>query len=127
MRGNRIDGEIQGDYYKTFTNQDGSKNNIGRLARFSPFYVRGLYFSLATIVQVSRCILSANMFTSGDPTDGYGISLFLNASPVQQPELAVMGNIFTGGSTILPATRNLPDTTLDPYLQSWSFLNTIIG
>ena len=80
---------------------------------------------LVGILQVSRCVLSANMLTTGTPGNGYTPSLVLDDLPVQQAELAVMGNVFTGRVLIEPE-RNLNNTNIPPAVATWEFLNTII-
>ncbi len=80
---------------------------------------------LVGILQVSRCVLSANIFNTGTTGGDYSPSLTLDDLPVQQAELAVMGNIFTGRVLIEPE-RNLNNTNIPAAVATWEFLNTII-
>ena len=127
MTGNRIDGEIQAsdfNFAKSANPIEYLRASSGVLLTASAPALRAFIF-LAVIVQVSRCVVTSNMLTNGNPTDGYGGSLYLNDIPVQQAEIAVMSNVFAGGTVIRPL-RNLTNTNVDPILLTWNFLNTII-
>jgi hypothetical protein len=127
MTGNRIDGEIQAsefNFAESANPVEYLRASSGALLTASAPALRAFTF-LAVIVQVSRCVVTSNMLTNGNPTDGYGPSLYLNDIPVQQAEIAVMSNVFAGGTVIRPF-RNLTNSNVDPILLTWNFLNTII-
>ena len=72
---------------------------------------------------VSRTVITSNMFTNGNNSTGaYGQCLFVANSTVQEPFVTIMSNLFAGYISV--PTRNISDTTLDAYAQSWNFLNT---
>ena len=84
-----------------------------------------VFYYLVTIVSVSRAVVSANLVTNGNFTDGFGLSLYLNDNLVQKAGISVMSNTLAGRMSIVPA-RNLGDSNLDALMQSWNFLNTIV-
>ncbi len=82
---------------------------------------------LVEILQVSRCVVTSNMLTTGTIEDDFGACFVLDDFPVQQAELAVMSNVFTGRVLINPQ-RDLSYASNLPYdVTTWAFLNTIIG
>jgi hypothetical protein len=129
MSGNRIDGELTFSDYNfakdagldTFRNVDittlDTAETLAEVLRAFAF--------LVVILRISRCLVTSNMLTTGNPTDGYGPSIFLNDALVQQAEIAVMSNVLTGSCLIVPG-RNLASTDIAAVLQTWQFLNTII-
>lgn len=133
MTANRIDGEILADVGNGLGG-DGSllggdaaqKDRAGEVA--GPSFINyglNMYFCLVVIVSVSRVVVSANLVTNGNFTDGFGPSLFLNDALTQKPIISVMSNTLAGRTSIVPA-RNITDSTLDALLRSWNFVNTII-
>ncbi|HEX8811920.1 MAG TPA: malectin domain-containing carbohydrate-binding protein, partial [Terracidiphilus sp.] len=125
MTGNRIDGEIvENSDFATFGTAQKAQTDTN-LAAFAIAFVPGVFYYLVTIVAVSRAVVSANMVTNGNFTDGYFPSLYLNDRAVQQAIISVMSNTLAGRISIFPQ-RNLNDTNLDAFTQSWNFLNTIV-
>jgi hypothetical protein len=140
LTGNRIDGEIQ--EYKYFANSEFSQQaapntasktvprahtNLVTGANFvsTYFFNPGYFTALVTVSAVSRAVITSNMLTNGNYSDGYNECLVVYNSTVQQAFLTVMSNVFAGYIAV-PA-RNLSDTTLDSTLQSWAFLNTTLN
>ena len=125
MTGNRIDGEIvENSDFATFGAAQKTHADLN-LAAFEAAYIPSVFYYLVTIVAVSRAVVSANMVTNGNFTDGYFPSLYLNDRSVQQAIISVMSNTLAGRISVFPP-RNLNDTNLDALAQSWNFLNTIV-
>lgn len=118
MTGNRLDGEITVD--SEFAAYTGDFANITHIA-FNP----RPFLALVLLEQVARAVFTSNLLTNGNPTDGYGISLYLNSAQTLNPSIAVMSNVFSGNPIILPA-RNLATADIAAILKSWNFLNTIV-
>jgi len=126
MTANRIEGEIVAN--STFANIDGAQGaetNLNREAVSVIGYFPSMYYYLVIVVSVSRAVVSANLVTNGNFTDGFGPSLYLNDDLVQQAVISVMSNTLSGRLLVVPG-RNINDSTLDAYAQSWNFLNTIV-
>ncbi len=127
LTGNRISGEIQGfnDFAQltnaSFAQGKAAAPESGKFSRYTP----GIFSSIVAVIAVSRAVVTSNLITNGNFTDRYGESLILDDSLVQLAAVAVMSNVFGGGILVSPA-RNLNDSNLDGFVQSWNFLNTII-
>ena len=123
MTANRIDGEISED--DDFNSLTGAGQVRGGLNEAIIVNAPSVFYYLVTIVSVSRAVVSANLVTNGNFTDGFGLSLYLNDNLVQKAGISVMSNTLAGRMSIVPA-RNLGDSNLDALMQSWNFLNTIV-
>jgi hypothetical protein len=117
MTGNRMDGLVGSG------NSDDAAflqltNIVGRAG--SP------YFSYtATIVQVSRCVVSGNMAMNEQTIRDANRSFCLNDAAVLSAQLMVVGNIFKGSIAVLPLGSASGNTV--PYsLDRWNNLNTVI-
>jgi len=82
------------------------------------------FVSLVTIGAVSRAVITSNMLTNGNSTSRYGECLIVANSTVQWPLLTIMSNLCSGFISV--PSRNISDSTLDAYAQSWNFLNTAL-
>jgi hypothetical protein len=92
---------------------------------------------IASIVDVSRCVVSSNQITyeSGTRQDvsRKGISFGLLDIGVPSTEIAITGNIFQGAIRILKNTRlglpilppRFPVNTVPSPMNLWEFLNTV--
>jgi hypothetical protein len=132
LTGNRIDGQIQRQFFaaedvaakspaavktraETFTS--------GNVSAFE-YYVSD-FLALVVVSAVSRTVITSNMLTNGNNSTGsYGQCLFVANNMVQEAFVTIMSNLFAGYISV--PTRNISDTTLDAYAQSWRFLNTTI-
>jgi len=140
LTGNRIDGEIyEYNYFgSSAVSRQAAANTALKTApkaqtsfvagaAFGNFYFfnPGDFTALVTVSAVSRVVITSNMLTNGNNTDGYNECLVVYNSTVQQAFLTIVSNLFAG--YIFVPSRKLSDTTLDSTLQSWAFLNTTIG
>jgi Family of unknown function (DUF6519)/Malectin domain len=134
LTGNRIDGQIERQYYYAAGNlaanaQAATKSRAEAapsetISAFE-FNVSG-FLALVAVSAVSRAVITSNMLTNGNSiTGGYGECLIVSNSSVEEAFLTIMSNLFAGFIDV-PA-RNINDSTLDSFAQSWDFLNTTIG
>lgn len=63
-----------------------------------------IFYCTVTIVQVSQCVISANMFLNTS-TD-VGLCFIAYDTPVATPELVTAGNLLKGGAGIFPAAAS---------------------
>jgi hypothetical protein len=133
LTGNRIDGQIQRQYY--FVAEDVEAKSQAtiktRAATFTPgnissfeYYVND-FMALVAVSAVSRSVITSNMLTNGNNSTGnYGPCLLVANSTAQEAVATIMSNLFAGSISV--PMRNISDTTLDAYAQSWNFLNTTL-
>lgn len=130
--GNRIDGQIQVDanfnnltFNETAATQEARANFVADVpTNIAAFYNPRVFYSLVMVNGLSRTVVTSNMVTNGNSSNGYGLSLVLYNNGVQQAAAVIMSNVFAGRFFV--PSRNLNDSTLDAFAQSWNFLNTVI-
>jgi hypothetical protein len=133
LTGNRIEGQIRRQYYYVADHlaaksqaavQTAAETVTSGNISVSDYYVSD-FQALVVVSAVSRTVITSNMLTNGDSSiDGYGQCLLVANSTVQQAFVTIMSNLFAGYISV-PA-RNISDTSLDAYAQSWNFLNTTL-
>jgi Family of unknown function (DUF6519)/Malectin domain len=130
LTGNRIDGQIQRQYY--YAAEDVAANSQAGVRAGAQTFTSGNisafeynvydFVALVAVSAVSRSVITSNMLTNGNNSIGHGPCLLVVNSTVQEAFVTIMSNLFAGYISV-PA-RNISDTTLDAYAQSWNFLNT---
>ena len=130
LTGNRIDGQIQRQV-RLAAEDITAKSRAAAKTQAETFHSGnvsafvGGFLGLVVISAVSRTVITSNMLTNGNNSTGsYGQCLFVANNTVQEAFITIMSNLFAGYITV--PTRNVSDTTLDAYAQSWNFLNTTI-
>jgi len=135
LTGNRIDGQIQQRYYYA-TKNVAAKSQAAAKTRAETFTSGGNisafdygvsdFVAIVAVSAVGRAVITSNMLTNGNYSTGsYGLCLLVDNSTVQEPFVTIMSNLFAGYISV--PTRNISDTTLDAYAQSWNFLNTTVN
>lgn len=83
------------------------------------------FFSVytAAIVLLTRCVVTGNMILN-EQIDGASFLLEVGSSPT--PEIMVSANVFQGRVTIQPP-RYPSASNVPPPMNSWDFLNTVMG
>ena len=133
LTGNRVDGVIQ---QRRFLDEEiatkstapkpaaGIRTDASISARVPIFeYYVNDFQALVAVSAVSRAVITSNMLTNGSASTSYGQCLIVANSGVSSAFLTVMSNGFAGWISV-PA-RAVNDPSLDAYVQSWSFLNTL--
>ena len=120
MTGNRLSSTINNE---TFLEYLESMARVAPSAEVNALVELMAFFCTVTIIQVSQCLVSANMILNASKDTS--VSFVLNDDPVASPQLAVMSNLFKGFMAVIP--KDYPATALQAAPQGCTeLLNTMI-
>jgi hypothetical protein len=86
---------------------------------------RRYFVATATLLAITRCVVSGNMIVNEAPTPLDRTSFLLDDSVLPAAEVVVMSNVFQGDVAIVP--EHYPSNSQVPFpMNSWRFLNTVV-